>query len=133
MQLSTRLAGYPSWPGLAQVCRRERTTVRGGKRTVEVDYAISSLTRQRADAAAVQRFWRGHWGIENRVHYIRDVAFGEDHCRVRKGSAPQILAAVRNAAINLLRQWGCKNIAAALRQHAYQPRQLLAKLGLLKQ
>jgi predicted transposase YbfD/YdcC len=132
VQLSTRLAGHLNWPGLAQVCRRERTTVRGGKRTVEVDYAITSLSRQRASAADVQKFWRGHWGIENRVHYVRDVAFGEDHCRVRKGSAPQALAALRNAAINLLRQWGCKNIAAALRQHAYQPLQLFAKLGLLK-
>lgn len=132
VQLSTRLARHLNWPGLAQVCRRVRTTVRNGKQTVEVDYAITSLPRSRAKAAGVMALWRGHWGIENRLHYVRDVTFGEDASRIRTGSAPQVLAACRNVAINLLRCWGCTNIAAALRQHAYQPQKLFAKLGLFK-
>jgi predicted transposase YbfD/YdcC len=132
VQLSTRVVPHLDWPGLAQVCHRVRTTVRQGKSTVEVDYAITSLSRSRASAAWAMGCWRDHWGIENRSHYVRDVTFGEDASRIRKGGAPQILAACRNAAISLLRRWGCQNIAAALRQHAYQPRQLFAKLGLLK-
>jgi predicted transposase YbfD/YdcC len=44
------------------------------------------------------RIWRGHWAIENRSHYIRDVPLGEDACRVRNGQAPQLLAAIRNLA-----------------------------------
>ena len=75
---------------------------------------------------------RDHWGIENRLHYVRDVTFGEDASRIRNGAAPQILAACRNTAISLLRSWGCQNIAAALRDHAYHPRKLLAKLGFFK-
>lgn len=132
MQLSTRVVPHLNWPGLAQVCRRVRTTVRKGKRTVEIDYAITSLSRERASAQWIAGCWRGHWGIENRLHYVRDVTFGEDASRIRKGAAPQILAACRNAVIGVLRSWGCRNIAAALRDHAYQPRKLLAKLGLFK-
>ena len=90
-------------------------------------------SRQQAAAAQLLKWWRDHWGIENRVHYVRDVTFGEDHCRVRTGSAPQVLAACRNAAISFLRSHNCPNIAAALREHAYQPRKLFAKLGILKQ
>jgi predicted transposase YbfD/YdcC len=132
VQLSTRIVPHLNWPGLAQVCRRIRTTVRKGKRTVEIDYAITSLSRERASAQWIAGCWRGHWGIENRLHYVRDVTFGEDASRIRKGAAPQILAACRNAIIGVLRSWGCRNIAAALRDHAYQPRKLLAKLGFFK-
>jgi predicted transposase YbfD/YdcC len=99
---------------------------------VEVDYAITSLSRERASAESIAKCWRDHWGIENRLHYVRDTAFGEDASRIRTGAAPQIMAACRNAAIGLLRSWGCRNIAAALRDHAYHPRKLLAKLGLFK-
>jgi len=132
VQLSTRIVPHLDWPGLAQVCRRVRTTVRNGKRTVETDYALTSLSRERASAGWVAECWRGHWRIENRLHYVRDVVFGEDASRIRKGAAPQVLAACRNALIGLLRSWGCRNIAAALRDHAYTPRKLLAKLGFFK-
>jgi hypothetical protein len=99
---------------------------------VEVDYAITSLSRSRVSAAWAMDCWRGHWGIENRLHYVRDVSFGEDHSRIRKGRAPQVMAACRNAVIGLLRFWNCQNIMATLRQNAYQPQPLFAKLGLLK-
>lgn len=118
---------------MAQACRLVRTTWRGSRRTVEIEYALTSVPHQQAAAAQLLKWWRDHWGIENRVHYVRDVTFGEDHCRVRTGSAPQVLAACRNAAISFLRSHNCPNIAAALREHAYQPRKLFAKLGILKQ
>ena len=64
---------------------------------------------------------RGHWGIENRAHHVRDVVFDEDRCQVRSGAAPQVLAAGRNLAIALLRRAGYPGIAAALRTLAGRP------------
>jgi predicted transposase YbfD/YdcC len=71
---------------------------------------------------------RGHWRIENRLHWVRDLSFGEDACRVRTGEAPEILAGIRNAALWLMRASGLTNIAAALRRHAAKP---LEALGLV--
>lgn len=121
------------WPGLEQVCRIERTTWRNGQQTVEVDYAITSVPREQGGASQLLTWWRGHWGIENRLHYVRDVAFGEDASRFRSGSGPQIMSALRNASISLLRCLGETNIAAALRTNSYQVTQLFAKLGIMKE
>ncbi len=132
LQASTRLAEHLDWPGLAQVCRLERTTTRRGQRTVEVQYAITSVDRSRGDAALLLDRWQGHWGIENRLHWIRDVTWGEDQCQVKTGYAPQNLAAFRNAPLSLLRHAGILEIAPTLRDFAYQPRKLLRFLGIMK-
>ena len=132
LQASTRLAEHLDWPGLKQVCRLERTTSRQGQQTVEVQYAISSLSRQRGDATLLLARWRDHWGIENRLHWVRDVSFGEDKCQVKTGHAPQNLAAFRNAAISLLRLAGYQEIAATLRDFSYQPGKLLKFLSIMK-
>jgi hypothetical protein len=129
---STRLAEHLAWPGLKQVCRLERTTTRRGRQSVEVQYAITSVSPQRADVTLLLDRWRGHWGIENRLHWVRDVSFGEDQCQVKTGHAPQNLAAFRNAAIYLLRLAGYQEIAPTLRGFAYQPRKLLRFLGIMK-
>ena len=131
MQASTRLAAHLDWPGLGQVCRLERTTTRQGKTTVEVQHAITSLARDRADAGLLNTRWRGHWGIES-LHWVRDVTFGEDKCQVKLGHAPQNLAAFRNATVNLLRLHGHKEIAATLRDFSYRPLKLLKFLGIMK-
>lgn len=115
-----------------QVCRLERTTRSKGRTTVEIEYAVSSVSRDRADAALLLSHWRGHWGIENRLHWVRDVSFGEDKCQVKKGHGPENLSVFRNAAINLLRLAGCKEIAVALRDFCYCPRKLLQFLGIMK-
>ena len=99
--------------------------------TREVEYAITSAGPGWADAATLLEWWRGHWGIENRLHWVRDVTMGEDASRIRTGSAPQALAGLRNAAISLLRLLGETNIAAALRENLYHVRRLLTKLGVL--
>ena len=139
---SAALNGYLGWPGLGQVCcvertRRhkgketvERTRRHKGKETVERAYAITSLTPDRADAARLLEIWRGHWGIENRLHWVRDVVFGEDLSQVRTGSAPQLLAALRNLVIGLLRLSGVKNISAALRHYGWKPWEALSLIGL---
>lgn len=125
------MAEHLDWPGLAQVCRLQRTTICQGKTTVEVQYAITSLSRRPDAAALLLERWQSHWLIES-LHWVRDVTFGEDKCQVKRGHAPQNLAALRNAAISLLRGAGYREIAATLRDFAYQPRKLFRFFGILK-
>ena len=127
---SAALNGYLHWPGLGQVCCVERRRRRKGRETVERVYAITSLPPERADAARLLAIWRGHWGIENRLHWVRDVVFGEDKSQVRTESAPQLMAALRNLVIGMLRLSGVKNIAAALRHYSWKPWETLTLLGL---
>lgn len=128
---STTLNDYLDWPHVAQVCQLTRTVTKKGETTREVEYAITSAPRAKADAARLLTWWRDHWKIENQLHYVRDVTMGEDASRIRSGKAPENLASVRNAAIGLLRRLGHTNIAAALRKNALKVNQLLDKLGIL--
>jgi hypothetical protein len=132
LQATTMLAGYLDWPGVAQVCRVESEVKVGGEESYEVSFAITSVPRDRAGAATLLGWHRGHWGIENRVHYVRDVTMGEDANRTRTGSGPQVLAALRNAAISHLRMAGSTNIAASLRRNAARVADLLKSLRILK-
>jgi predicted transposase YbfD/YdcC len=127
---SAALNGYLDWPGLGQVCCVERTRRWKGKETVERAYAITSLPPERADADRLLEIWRGHWGIENRLHWVRDMVLGEDLSQVRTGAAPQLLAALRNLVIGMLRLTGVKNISAALRHYAWKPWETLTLIGL---
>lgn len=128
------LEGYLDWPGAAQVARIEREVRSGGgEPRREVAYAICSVPRDQAGPADLLRWWRGHWGIENRSHHVRDATMGEDASRIRTGSAPQILAAIRNLAIGWLRHQGATNIAAALRRNAARVPELIRAIGILKQ
>jgi len=112
-----------AWPHLVQVCRVERRRVHAGTGEIEreVRYAITSLPPDRADAGRLLALLRGHWGIENRLHYVRDVTFDEDRSAVRTKAAPQVCAACRNLVIALLRRLGTTNIAAACRTFAGRP------------
>jgi predicted transposase YbfD/YdcC len=106
---------------------RERTEK--GKTTVEVTHGITSLAPERADAARLLGLVRDHWRIENCLHYVRDVTLGEDASRVRKGSAPQVLAALRNAALHLLVEVPAESRAAATERLAARPDEALSLLG----
>jgi hypothetical protein len=132
LRATTMLNGYLDWPGVAQVGRLERTVIVGGEASVEVQYLITSVPRGRAGAATLLGWLRGHWGIENRLHYVRDVTMGEDDNRTRSGSGPQVLAALRNLAISHLRLDAVTNIAAAMRRNAARVRDLLVNLRILK-
>ena len=102
LRVTSVLTLHQKWPGLQQgfEITRERTVK--GKKTVEVAHGITSLGPDRAGASRLLELTRGHWGIENKLHHVRDVTMGEDACRVRKGTAPQVLAALRNVCVHLL-------------------------------
>jgi len=132
LKASTLLEGYSKWPGLRQVLKLERkvSNKRSGQVRRETSYAITSVGPEKASPVELIRLWRGHWAIENRLHWVRDVTFDEDRSQVRAGHIAQVMAALRNAAISLMRILGATNIAAACRRYAAQPAEALAAIGL---
>jgi predicted transposase YbfD/YdcC len=106
----------------------ERVRVLRDKTEVEVVYGLTSLGRDRADAGSLLRRVRGHWGVENRLYYVKDETLGEDRCRVRKGHGAQVLAAIRNAAVHLLEGVKASSKAAATRRFAAHPEEALPLL-----
>lgn len=123
------------WPGVRLVLRRtcQRTCAKSGEPgKVEHSYAICSLDQEDVSAGQLLAWWRGHWGIENRVHYVRDVTFGEDRRAVWKATAPQVLAALGNAVLARIRsadRW--RSVASALRWASYSPIHAMQLVGLL--
>jgi hypothetical protein len=132
---STALNGYLDFPCVGQVfCIRRKTTdlkgglVKGRRTTEETVYGVTSLSPEQASPAQLLAYNRGHWEIENRLHYVRDMTWDEDRSQVRKGRRPHAMATLRNLAISLLRLAGAKNIAAATRhlgRHVNRPLRLL--------
>ena len=111
---SWALVDYTDWPGLQQVFQLERTiTIKKTRhQRHEVVYGATSLAPQRADAARLLQYARSHWRVEA-GHWIRDVTFDEDRSHVRCGHSPQAMAALRNAAIALMRIACETNIAGS--------------------
>jgi predicted transposase YbfD/YdcC len=120
------------WPGVAQVMRREceRIELSSGKLTREVSYGLTSLAPCRADAALLEALWRGHWTIENRVHYVRDVSFGEDGGHAAAGTTARVLASVRNALLFLFRRAGWHLVPDALAHYGASVQRALSLVGL---
>jgi len=117
---SSFLNDYLDFPHCGQVFKiiRQRTIQTTGKTSCETVYGITSLTAQQADAKRLLALSRGHWSIENRSHYVRDMLFDEDRHQLRKGKGPQMMACLRNFAISLLRLMNFKNITKATREFA---------------
>lgn len=109
------------FPHARQVARitRHSTCAKTGKRTREAVYVITSLTSTQATPQRLALIVRGHWGIENKLHYVRDVTFGEDASQIRTGHGPQNMATLRNLAIGRFRDADYDNIAAARREMSY--------------
>ena len=128
LRSTTALNDYLDWPGVGQVFELERVRSLKGKTEVEVVCGITSLGRDRSDARGLLVRARGHWGVENRLHYVRDETLGEDRCRVRKGNAAQVLAAVRNACVHLLEGVEAPSKAAATRRLAAHPEEAVSLL-----
>jgi hypothetical protein len=130
LRTTTILTLHQQWPGLAQGFELTRERTVKGQTSVEVVYGITSLRPEQAGAARLLGLVREHWRIENSLHYVRDGTLGEDACRVRRGSAPQVLAALRNAAVHLLSGMGLASRAAAVRRLQAHPEEALALLRL---
>jgi predicted transposase YbfD/YdcC len=123
---------FPHARQALQITRRTRPisarTGRKGRWHTETVYAITDLGPHQARPDELAAWIRGHWQIENGLHWVRDVTFGEDASRVHIGAAPQVMASLRNLATSLHRLAGATNIAAALRHHgrnAFRPLELL--------
>ena len=118
--VSSLLVGYSTWPHLAQVFKLEsqRTNALGVTET-KVRYGVTSLPADLANAARLLELTRGHWGIENGLHYRRDATLREDHAQVRMGHAPQMLAVLNNTVLGMFARLGLTNVAEARRAFAY--------------
>ncbi len=127
---SSMLNTYCDWPYLAQVFRLERMVWQAGQPVLhEVRYGITSAPRQVASAERLLVITRAEWGIENGLHYRRDVTLQEDACQLRRGGGPQVMAALNNVVVSLLGQHGERNLAAVQRRFAYHFDRFLARLG----
>ena len=92
------------------MCRITRRRLVRGEESVETVYAITSLAPEKASAVDLLALSRNHWGVENRLHHVRDVTCREDQCRTRAGAAPQVLAAIRNTVLTIIRCSGRKPV-----------------------
>jgi len=122
--------GFPNAAQALQIRRRRRRLDQPKRFTTETVYAITDLHVHQARPAHLAAFIRGHWSIENKVHWVRDVTYDEDRSQIRTGTGPHVMATLRNAAIGALRTAGVTNIAAANRHHARDPNRPLALLGI---
>jgi predicted transposase YbfD/YdcC len=121
--------GFPHAAQVIQVTRKVRDLRTRRWRTVTV-YAVTSLTFAQASPARLADLIRGHWAIENGLHYVRDTTFAEDGSQVRTGTGPPVMACLRNLVIGVLSRAGPVNLAAALRHHARDPARPLTTLGI---
>ncbi len=87
--------------------------------SVELAYGVTSLKPEKASAERLLELNRGHWEIENRVHWVRDVTYDEDRCRIRTKNGPSNMASIRNLAISILRLMGYRYIPDAQRVLTY--------------
>jgi len=122
LKVVTVAAGL-AFPHAAQAIQVTRRTRRPGTRKwrTETSYAITSLPAAQARPDQLASWLRGHWKIENQLHWVRDVTFGEDASTARTGTGPHVMAALRNLVISILRLAGHASIARALRHAARDP------------
>jgi predicted transposase YbfD/YdcC len=110
--------------------RKGKRWVRKQVKSAVAVFIITSLDAREAAPAHLAGYVRGHWTIENKVHYVRDVTYREDASRVRTGPRPRIMATLRNLAIGLIRHAGYTKIAATIRKIRHDTALLIAILGL---
>jgi predicted transposase YbfD/YdcC len=126
--------GYPAidFPHATHAFLIERYTTHhsSGKRSAHAALGLTSLTGRYAHPAHIGGYVRGHWHIENKLHWVRDVTYKEDQSRTRTGTAPRVMASLRNLATSAHRQAGHTNIAQALRHTARNATRALTLLGI---
>lgn len=124
IKASTSLNDYLDWPGIAQVFQYRYTykNLKTGEETHKVHYGITSLNPEAASAKRLLTLRRGHWSIENKSHWMRDTVLGEDASPVRCGAIPQVMAAMRNTALSVLRFAGYTAISDTIKYLASKPK-----------
>lgn len=130
---TTELNDYLAWPAVGQAGLIERVRIvkaTGQLLSHEQVCFVTSLTPHRASPAQLLQINRGHWTIENKSHYVRDVSFNEDASRVRKGDSAQVMAAFRNVTLAVLRRVGVTRIQEAFVKNSAQPLNTLCYLCL---
>jgi len=129
---STEINNVVLFPHCGQVAHLNRYSenIKSGKVHEETACLITSLSPAKADPAHFLNLVRGHWGIENKSHYVRDVTFDEDQSQISKKSEPRIMPTLRNFVISILRLIGQKNIAKALRDMAAKTHMALRLIGI---
>jgi predicted transposase YbfD/YdcC len=130
IRVSSELKGYSDWPGLEQVFEIRRRWQTKGQWHEDVHYGVTSLPTTVAIPERLLKLKRGHWTIENRLHYVKDVTMGEDRSTVHLDNGPKIMAALRNTTVSLLRRAGFSTIAARMRYHSGHPEAALQVLSL---
>ena len=128
---SKELAGYSRWPGLSQVVQIRRIWERKGVTKRATRYVVTSLPAHEASVQRLLELARGHWSIENRLHYVKDVTLGEDRSLIHVGQGGAIMSALRSAVVSLLHKAGRHRIASTLRANSQHPEQALIIMGLL--
>ena len=126
--VSSMLNDYLDWPHLAQVFKLERrfTILATGEVETEVQYGLTSLTTEKASAEQLLAIVRSEWGIENGLHYRRDVTYQEDHTRMTDKKMGRVMAAINNLVVSLINYQGFKNHAQARREFNASPAKALA-------
>ncbi|MFJ7199629.1 MULTISPECIES: hypothetical protein [unclassified Streptomyces] len=99
--------------------------------SLERIYAVTDLTTDQAGAPEIAQRVRDHWGIENKIHHVRDTTWAKDASRIRTGNAPRTMASLRNLVVGALRLAGHTSVAASLRHHARNTNRPLATLGIM--
>ena len=120
LQASTGLNDYLDWPHVQQVFRVDRRTeqVRTGAVTSETAYGITSLAPEEAGPQQLLAMVRGHWNIENGLHYRRDETLREDWCHLRLGQGQRAMAAINNLVLALLLRKGGNNVPQQRRRYS---------------
>lgn len=119
LTVSAALEEYVNWPSAAQVFKIERQVRQGRSREIiqQIRYGLTSLKKHEASPRRLLELIRNHWQIENGLHYRRDDTLREDRCTLRTGHAAQMIAAINNVVLGILRRLGWQNIADARRHY----------------
>lgn len=133
MSNDPQFISYLNWPGLTHIWECTREIKRKGIVTTETAIGIASFPgdlKTLATANCLNQYIRGHWSIENGLHRTRDVTFHEDKATIRKGKAPQVMAALKNLVISILHRATVRSFPTAFRRFAAKPEELFTFLGL---
>jgi predicted transposase YbfD/YdcC len=124
---SGMLKDYLDWPYLEQVFKLERRFInlQTGEVTTEIHYGLTSLTPAEAGPQRLLALQRSHWGIENGLHYRRDVTFKEDRCRLKIGHAARTMATLNNLALALILRQDYPYLPQARRRFSARPLEAL--------